>query len=207
MTMVSSAGPLAGDRQLSRAPAPGCRPLTTHHRTPAATNRFTQDLVPILVTGQFSRLTRQRPNCARPRCSWPSRVQVDVLDASSGVLVPGLVGPAEHRGGVALPAGRHLDQGQLLHGRICSSRALRLIAATSIACQNILPAFHVRTLRQHSDPVQGQISPLLPERDMGLACTRQPAWQRRPGTGRIPRRHTSVSVPRLRTSRTHSPAC
>ena len=141
------------------------------------------------------------------RGPWPSRVQVDVLDAGGGVLVPGLVGPAEHRGGVAFPAGRHLDQGQLLHGRICSSRALRLIAATSIACQNILPAFHVRTLRQHSDPVQGQISPLLPERDMGLACTRQPAWQRRPGTGRIPRRHTSVSVPRLRTSRTHSPAC
>ena len=140
-------------------------------------------------------------------CRISIRVQVDVLDASSGVLVPGLVRPAEHRGGVALPAGRHLDQGQLLHGRICSSRALRLIAATSIACQNILPAFHVRTLRQHSDPVQGQISPLLPERDMGLACTRQPAWQRRPGTGRIPRRHTSVSVPRLRTSRTHSPAC
>ena len=54
-----------------------------------------------------------------------------VLDASSGVLVPGLVRPAEHRGGVALPAGRHLDQGQLLHGRICFSRALRLIGATS----------------------------------------------------------------------------
>jgi hypothetical protein len=66
---------------------------------------------------------------------------------------------------------------------------------------------HVRTLRQHSDPGQGQISPLLPERDMGLARTRQPGWQRRPGTGRIPRRHTSVSVPRLRTSRTYSPAC
>jgi hypothetical protein len=33
---------------------------------------------------------------------------------------------------------------------------------------------HVRTLRQHSDPTQGQISPLLPERDIGLACTRQP---------------------------------
>jgi len=166
MTMVSSAGPLAGDRQLSRAPAPGCRPLTTHHRTPAATNRFTQDLVPILVTGQFSRLTRQKPDCARSRCSWPSRVQVDVLDASSGVLVPGLVRPAEHRGGVALPAGRHLDQGQLLHGRICSSRALRLIAATSITCQNILPASHVRTLRQPRDPTQGYLTfaPRAPSR-------------------------------------------
>jgi transcriptional regulator of acetoin/glycerol metabolism len=44
-----------------RWPVPDHQP-TTRHRTPAATNRFTQDPVPILVTGQQARgLSTGRP--------------------------------------------------------------------------------------------------------------------------------------------------
>ena len=60
-----------------RWPVPDHQP-TTHHRTPAATNRFTQDPVPILVTG------RDRPS----RWTEPDRARSLRWPAVGGVLHP-----------------------------------------------------------------------------------------------------------------------
>ena len=51
--------PARAPHDQSRRPVPDHQP-TTHHRTPAATNRLTQDPAPILVTGQY------RPGPSRP---------------------------------------------------------------------------------------------------------------------------------------------